>query len=65
MWIAALNTYSCVCTDRVLVLHLGMTGRLWVGPPTDQDAPHDHLIFSLGRSSSYAFMTRVASACVL
>ena len=34
--------------DRVLVLHLGMTGRLWVGPPTDQDAPHDHLIFSLG-----------------
>src|SRR5712691_1942058 len=34
--------------DYVLVLHLGMTGRLWVGPPADQDAPHDHLIFSLG-----------------
>src|SRR5207244_11770208 len=34
--------------DYVLVLHLGMTGRLWVGPPADQDALHDHLIFSLG-----------------
>src|SRR5919197_2779437 len=34
--------------DYVLILHLGMTGRLWVGPPADQDAPHDHLIFSLG-----------------
>ncbi|MEE8303154.1 MAG: DNA-formamidopyrimidine glycosylase family protein, partial [Candidatus Tectomicrobia bacterium] len=34
--------------DRVMVLHLGMTGRLWVGPPAAQDAPHDHLIFQLG-----------------
>jgi formamidopyrimidine-DNA glycosylase len=33
---------------RVMVLHLGMTGRLWVGPPPPQDAPHDHLIFQLG-----------------
>ena len=41
--------------DRVLVLHLGMTGRLWVGPPTDQDAPHDHLIFSLGPEPELRF----------
>lgn len=34
--------------DRVLVLHLGMTGRLQVGPPRAHDAPHDHLIFHLG-----------------
>jgi formamidopyrimidine-DNA glycosylase len=32
----------------VLVFHLGMTGRLWVGKPQPQDAPHDHLIFQLG-----------------
>jgi formamidopyrimidine-DNA glycosylase len=32
----------------VLVFHLGMTGRLWVGPPQPQDALHDHLIFQLG-----------------
>lgn len=32
----------------VLVFHLGMTGRLWVGPPSTQDALHDHLIFQLG-----------------
>jgi formamidopyrimidine-DNA glycosylase len=29
----------------VLIFHLGMTGRLRVGPPVDQDATHDHLIF--------------------
>lgn len=34
--------------DRVLVWHLGMTGRLWVGPPTKQDAKHDHVIVHLG-----------------
>ncbi|MBM3227229.1 MAG: bifunctional DNA-formamidopyrimidine glycosylase/DNA-(apurinic or apyrimidinic site) lyase [Candidatus Tectomicrobia bacterium] len=34
--------------DGVLLLHLGMTGRLWVGPPAPEDAPHDHLIFALG-----------------
>jgi formamidopyrimidine-DNA glycosylase len=33
--------------DRVLVWHLGMTGRLWVGPPTEQDAKHDHVIVHL------------------
>jgi formamidopyrimidine-DNA glycosylase len=32
----------------VLVFHLGMTGRLWVGKPQAQDARHDHLIFHLG-----------------
>lgn len=32
----------------VLVFHLGMTGRLWLGKPQPQDAPHDHLIFQLG-----------------
>ena len=34
--------------DRVLMIHLGMTGRLSVGPLARQDAPHDHLIFGLG-----------------
>jgi formamidopyrimidine-DNA glycosylase len=42
-------------SERVLVLHLGMTGRLWVGPPADQDAPHDHLIFSLGPALELRF----------
>ncbi|MCZ6875849.1 MAG: bifunctional DNA-formamidopyrimidine glycosylase/DNA-(apurinic or apyrimidinic site) lyase [bacterium] len=32
----------------VLVLHLGMTGRLRVGQPAAVDATHDHLIFQLG-----------------
>jgi formamidopyrimidine-DNA glycosylase len=31
----------------VLVFHLGMTGRLWVGSPLSHDALHDHLIFQL------------------
>ena len=34
--------------DRILVVHLGMTGRLSVGPPAVEDAKHDHLIFQLG-----------------
>ena len=34
--------------DRVLIIHLGMTGRLSVGPPVREDALHDHLIFDLG-----------------
>jgi len=34
--------------DRVLMIHLGMTGRLSVGPPAWEDALHDHLIFDLG-----------------
>jgi formamidopyrimidine-DNA glycosylase len=34
--------------EGILVFHLGMTGRLWLGKPIEQDAPHDHLIFSLG-----------------
>jgi formamidopyrimidine-DNA glycosylase len=33
--------------DRVLLFHLGMSGRLWVGAPTGQDAKHDHLIFEM------------------
>ncbi len=33
--------------DLVLVLHLGMTGRLTVGQPA-ADTTHDHLIFRLG-----------------
>lgn len=32
----------------VLVFHLGMTGRLWVGKPQPHDALHDHLIFQFG-----------------
>lgn len=34
--------------DLVLVLHLGMSGRLRVGPPAVEDATHDHVIFRLG-----------------
>jgi formamidopyrimidine-DNA glycosylase len=34
--------------EGILVFHLGMTGRLWLGKPIDQDAPHDHLVFRLG-----------------
>jgi formamidopyrimidine-DNA glycosylase len=34
--------------EGILVFHLGMTGRLWLGDPIDQDAPHDHLVFRLG-----------------
>lgn len=34
--------------EGVLVFHLGMTGRLWLGKPMTQDASHDHLIFHLG-----------------
>jgi formamidopyrimidine-DNA glycosylase len=34
--------------DGILVFHLGMTGRLWLGKPMAQDALHDHLIFQLG-----------------
>jgi formamidopyrimidine-DNA glycosylase len=34
--------------EGILVFHLGMTGRLWLGRPSAQDAPHDHLIFHLG-----------------
>ncbi len=41
--------------DLVMVLHLGMTGRLWVGPPAAQDAPHDHLIFQLGSDLELRF----------
>ena len=52
--------------DHVLVLHLGMTGRLWVGPPADQDAPHDHLIFSLGPELELRFHdTRRFGMCFL
>jgi formamidopyrimidine-DNA glycosylase len=52
--------------DYVLVLHLGMTGRLWVGPPVDQDAPHDHLIFSLGSELELRFHdTRRFGMCFL
>lgn len=35
-------------SDRVLLFHLGMSGRLRVGVPADEDAKHDHLIFQLG-----------------
>ena len=33
---------------RVLLFHLGMSGRLRVGAPTREDAKHDHLIFQMG-----------------
>jgi formamidopyrimidine-DNA glycosylase len=37
-----------LCPEGILVFHLGMTGRLWLGKPMVQDAIHDHLIFRLG-----------------
>lgn len=33
--------------DRVLLFHLGMSGRLRVGAPSSEDAKHDHLIFEM------------------
>jgi formamidopyrimidine-DNA glycosylase len=41
--------------DRVLMMHLGMTGRLWVGPPAREDALHDHLVFALGEDLELRF----------
>jgi formamidopyrimidine-DNA glycosylase len=50
----------------VLVFHLGMTGRLWVGPPQQQDALHDHLIFQLGVDLELRFHdTRRFGMCFL
>jgi formamidopyrimidine-DNA glycosylase len=50
----------------VLVFHLGMTGRLWVGLPKQQDAPHDHLIFHLGPHLELRFHdTRRFGMCFL
>jgi formamidopyrimidine-DNA glycosylase len=39
----------------MLVFHLGMTGRLRVGPPLSHDALHDHLIFQLGADLELRF----------
>ena len=33
--------------DRVLLFHLGMSGRLRVGTPANHDAKHDHLVFEI------------------
>jgi formamidopyrimidine-DNA glycosylase len=41
--------------EGILVFHLGMTGRLWLGKPMAQDATHDHLIFSLGMDLELRF----------
>jgi formamidopyrimidine-DNA glycosylase len=41
--------------EGILVFHLGMTGRLWLGKPMAQDAPHDHLIFRLGSDLELRF----------
>jgi formamidopyrimidine-DNA glycosylase len=41
--------------EGILVFHLGMTGRLWLGKPIAQDAIHDHLIFSLGMDLELRF----------
>jgi formamidopyrimidine-DNA glycosylase len=52
--------------ERVLLFHLGMTGRLRVGPPLQQDAPHDHLIFQLGADLELRFHdTRRFGMCFL
>ncbi len=52
--------------NRVLVIHLGMTGRLWAGPPAAEDAPHDHLIFHLGPALELRFHdTRRFGMCFL
>jgi formamidopyrimidine-DNA glycosylase len=44
-----------LCPEGILVFHLGMTGRLWLGTPVEQDAPHDHLIFRLGSNLELRF----------
>jgi formamidopyrimidine-DNA glycosylase len=41
--------------EGLLVFHLGMTGRLWLGKPMAQDAPHDHLIFRIGSDLELRF----------
>jgi formamidopyrimidine-DNA glycosylase len=41
--------------EGILVFHLGMTGRLWLGKPVEQDAPHDHLIFQVGSDLELRF----------
>jgi formamidopyrimidine-DNA glycosylase len=41
--------------EGILVFHLGMTGRLWLGKPVEQDALHDHLIFRLGSNLELRF----------
>ena len=41
--------------DRVLLFHLGMSGRLRVGVPADEDAKHDHLIFQMGSDLEMRF----------
>ena len=52
--------------DRILVIHLGMTGRLWVGPPVLEDALHDHLIFHLGEDLELRYNdARRFGLCVL
>ena len=42
-------------SEGILVLHLGMTGRLWLGKPMMEDALHDHLIFHLGSDLELRF----------
>jgi formamidopyrimidine-DNA glycosylase len=41
--------------EGILVFHLGMTGRLWLGKPIETDALHDHLIFPLGSDLELRF----------
>ncbi len=40
---------------RVLLFHLGMSGRLRVGAPASEDAKHDHLIFQMGADLEMRF----------
>jgi formamidopyrimidine-DNA glycosylase len=41
--------------EGILVFHLGMTGRLWLGRPIGQDALHDHLIFRFSQDLELRF----------
>lgn len=41
--------------EGVLIWHLGMSGRLGLGPPLAEDAKHDHLIVSLGEDLELRF----------
>jgi formamidopyrimidine-DNA glycosylase len=51
---------------HVLIFHLGMTGRLWVGPPVHHDATHDHMIFHCGPDLEMRFHdTRRFGMCFL
>ncbi|MGH7095822.1 MAG: bifunctional DNA-formamidopyrimidine glycosylase/DNA-(apurinic or apyrimidinic site) lyase, partial [Stellaceae bacterium] len=41
--------------DGVLLLHLGMSGRITAGPANGRDAPHDHVVLTLDDGTEVRF----------